>query len=264
MIDFLNSADIKSKIRCDTDYTLEILEETDSTNSYLKRIADRVRENVYIVVADSQTCGRGRMSRSYYSPAGTGIYLSILLKNNLPDDFIRITTKAAVAVSGAIDNQFGVKTEIKWVNDILLDSRKICGILVESELMSGGGEQYIIAGIGINVYPPVGGFPEEIKSKAGYIVEEQKPGIRNRLISDIINRFLELVYGNDDTFFEIYSGKVNIVGKRIRIKRIAADKEYFVEAKVLSLNPDCSLNVRTDDGSLKRIMSGEISLHNKY
>ena len=113
-------------------YSIEVRDVVSSTNAIMKESAKQGEEEFKVLIASSQTDGRGRMGRSFYSPDGTGIYMSVLLRPKKEINSIRTTTNAAVAVAKALENVSGKNTGIKWVNDIYLDGRKVCGILTES------------------------------------------------------------------------------------------------------------------------------------
>ena len=140
---------------------LTALQSTDSTNTRIRVLAEDGAPEGTVVVAAAQTAGRGRSGKSFLSPAGTGLYMSILLRPALTmGDSLLITTAAAVAVSRAIERVAGCEAKIKWVNDVYVDEKKVCGILTEGALdLENGGLRYAILGIGINICPPDGGFP---------------------------------------------------------------------------------------------------------
>ncbi|MDO4396216.1 MAG: biotin--[acetyl-CoA-carboxylase] ligase [Clostridia bacterium] len=136
--------------------TLNVLSEVDSTNVVAREKATAGAPDGYTVVAGSQTKGRGRMGRAFYSPAGTGVYMSLVLrpKNFSPQNAVKLTTMAAVAVCRAIEKVSGEKAEIKWVNDVYVRGKKVCGILREASFnLEDGSLEYAVLGIGINVFP---------------------------------------------------------------------------------------------------------------
>ena len=140
-----------------------------STNTVLKTMAEEGAPEGRCLIAGEQTAGRGRRGRSFYSPPDSGIYLSGLLRPALQAvDATSITACAAVAVAETIESLAPVKAEIKWVNDIYVDRRKVCGILTEASLDCESGQvNYLIVGIGINTRVPASDFPEELRSIAG-------------------------------------------------------------------------------------------------
>lgn len=153
-------------------FKIQVVDSIDSTNEALKRLVKEAKASGgehsvdvlhgTVVIAKHQTAGKGRRGRSFYSPEDTGLYMSILFKPEVKmEQMVRITTMAAAAVSCAIEKVSGKKTEIKWVNDIYADGKKVVGILTEA------GPDYAILGIGVNLWEPKGGFPEEIRNIAG-------------------------------------------------------------------------------------------------
>jgi len=171
---------------------LELLPSIVSTNLYLKEIDATGISNGFTVIANEQTGGRGRRGRVFHSPGSQGIYLSILLKpDNNQKDIRLLTICAAVAVSKAIEKTCDIRADIKWVNDIFCNGKKICGILTEASVT---GEVHkintVIVGIGINT----GNVPVEVKDIATSIFDATGvTGIRNQLIAEVLNNF-ESIY----------------------------------------------------------------------
>ena len=147
-------------------FTLEMYDVLTSTNTVMKERADSLPEWT-VIISSSQTAGRGRIGRSFYSPSDSGIYLSVLLRPALPaSEATRITTAAAVAACRAIESCTAATPSIKWVNDVFVNGKKVCGILTEGSLnMETGGLDWAVMGIGLDVYEPDGGFPEEIRER---------------------------------------------------------------------------------------------------
>ncbi|WP_455684916.1 biotin--[acetyl-CoA-carboxylase] ligase [Thomasclavelia sp.] len=172
-------------------YTYKCL---DSTNTQMKKLAIDGGEDHSVVVAEQQSAGRGRFGRNFYSPAKEGIYMSVLLKNykNIQDATI-ITIQTAVAVSRAIKRLYGLKIDIKWVNDLYYQGKKICGILTEaiSDFESGMIEAIII-GIGINV--STSKFPDELQNKAKSL--GLNGANRNQFIAEILKQLFAII--NED------------------------------------------------------------------
>ena len=163
-------------------YKITVLESTGSTNEALKREA-RTAGEWTVVIADSQTGGKGRMTRKFFSPKNCGIYMSVLLKPTLSvEKSVLITAAAAVAVSEAIEKLGHRETKIKWVNDVFICNKKVCGILTEGGINTETmGLDWAVLGIGINAYTPDGGFDDEIADIAGAVFDGKSEGNRNRL-----------------------------------------------------------------------------------
>ncbi len=228
-----------------------------STNTFLKENASGF-PGWTVAVAGNQTSGRGRSGRSFFSPDGTGIYLSILLKEDLRfEDASLLTTAAAVAACDAIYGCTGAVPSIKWVNDIIVKERKVSGILSETRAEAGKERpDWIVTGIGFNVYPPDGGFPEDIRDKAGSITDRTSPFLRSRLAAGFITRFRLLTRDlNDPDIYEEYKKRLFILGKKIYV--ISGNESCLAEA--LDLLPDFSLKVRYEDGREEALKCGEVS-----
>lgn len=247
----------------DTECPVEVLRSVDSTNLYIKRKAAE-NSGVCAVIADSQTVGRGRFERKFYSPDGCGIYMSILLHPHLPAEAsVLLTAAAAVAVCEAVEAFTEYHTEIKWVNDILVNSKKVCGILAEASFNPKSGRtESAVVGIGINVYKPKNGFAGEIKDIAGYISEEYKPDLRNMLCAKIISRMISLSDSLEErSFLPEYKRRSAVLGKTVTV---LSGNEEPAEALALELDDNCRLLVEYKDKTREYINSGEISIRPHY
>lgn len=234
---------------------VEVFDELDSTNSYAKRIVSRGLTNTTLVIADSQTSGRGRLGRSFYSPKGTGVYFSYVYKPKTGlASGVAVTSAAAVAVCRAIREVTGFKSGIKWVNDIYIDGKKVCGILCEAITeLSSEMAQCIIVGIGINVSTV--DFPEELVSKAGSL--RVKNIDRNRLTASVVNHLETLIQGLDKrTFIDEYRRLSLVTGKTI----IYTKNGVETKAVAVAIDDDGGLVVRHFDGTETTLNTGEISV----
>lgn len=240
------------------DFNVLLFDEIDSTNLYLKNLARDGADEGTVVIADSQTLGRGRFDRRFHSPKNCGIYMSILLKPTLhPQDAVLITAAAAVAVSQAVEKLSCKKTQIKWVNDVLIDNKKICGILTEGSFKNADSFDWAVLGIGINAYTPENGFEEDIKNIATAVFEEKETGLRNLLCAEIINNFWN-IYKNmpQKTFLEHYRNHSCVLGKEISVIK----NNVSTYAKALGIDENCRLLVEYTDGTKEFLNSGEISV----
>lgn len=237
-----------------------VLPEAESTNTLLREKANAGAPEGTVILANTQTKGRGRRGRSFYSPADTGLYLSILLRPDgmTPDQAVKITTMAAVAVCEAVEEISGKETWIKWVNDIYQEGRKISGILTEASVsMENGSVESVILGIGINVYPPESGFPEDIRETAGSAFDGKQNDGKNRLAAGVLNYFFKEYERIDRTdYVEKYRAKSLVVGKEITILSPSGNRQ----ATALDVDQDCHLIVRYENGQTERLSSGEISI----
>ena len=238
---------------------LEVYDCVSSTNIVLRELANGGAPEGTVVVAATQTGGRGRKGRSFYSPEGTGVYVSILLKPDIAaTEATLITTTAAVAVCDAVEAVSDHAPEIKWVNDVLIGGKKICGILTEASLsMESGRIEYAVLGTGINAYTPEGGFPEEIRSVAGSVFDHPQPDAKNRLIAEYLNSLLPRYrdLGGNDTIAE-YRRRSFVVGRKITV--ISGGNE--TPATALGVDESCRLLVEYADGTRDALTSGEISI----
>ncbi len=246
------------KIRAYLDSEIKIItvKETTSTNDELKKRAlSGERENV-LFAADSQTAGRGRKGRSFFSPRDTGIYMSLLLHPDLAaEECTLITPLCAVAVAEAIEAVTQAKAGIKWVNDIFVGEKKVAGILTEGAFTRSGTD-YVIVGIGINLSPPEEGFPDEIKDIAGALTDGGQEK-RERLIAETVNRFMYHLAGiKSRAFAPLYRERLFFLGEEITV--LTPDGSY--KATAVDIDSDCRLTVRNADGELKTLGSGEISV----
>lgn len=232
-----------------------------STNTVLKEMAADGASEGTVLVAESQTFGRGRMGRNFYSPSDTGIYFSILLRPDIPvEESLFLTTAAAVAIAKSIESVKNCKASIKWVNDIYIDGRKVCGILTEGSINSQTNRlNYAVVGMGINVCPPKDGFPEEIENLAGAVFtrKENSADKRSILIAEILNLFMDY-YKNlsSKCFFEEYKNRSFLLGEDIYV----IQNEQYIPAKAIDIDKKCQLIVEFKDGTTQALSSGEVSI----
>lgn len=239
---------------------INVLSRTESTNALLRKKADAGKAEGYVIAANEQTAGRGRRGRTFFSPADTGIYMSLLLRPTemTPDRAVTITTMAAVAACEAIEEVSGKQTGIKWVNDVYLNDRKISGILTEASVsIENNRIDYMILGIGINVYPPASGFPDEIKGIAGSVFEKRQNDGKNSLAAGFLNHFMEYYRKRDASdYAERYRARSLAVGREITVLSPSGS----IRAQALDVDERCRLIVRYGDGRTERLSSGEISI----
>ena len=200
------------------------------------------------------------MGRAFYSPGGSGIYLSLLLRpvNADPRQTVTLTAAAAVALCQAIEAVSEKSPQIKWVNDIFLNGRKICGILSEAAFgLESGAPEYVVVGVGINAYTPEGGFPPELAEIAGALWERPVPGGKNRLAAEFVNHFWKLYTAGDPAaFLEDYRRRSLVVGKDITV--IAGGKE--TPAHALGIDENCRLLVRYKSAETAALSYGEVRI----
>lgn len=235
----------------------------DSTNKKAKEIAGKGFVEGTVIVSEEQVCGRGRLGRNWFSPKGAGLWMSILLMPDIPPtEAYKITIIAAAAIHTALSEE-GIRALIKWPNDIVIGSKKICGILTEmsAELSL---IHYIIIGIGLNVNTTPEEFPEEIKDKASSLrVELDTAFNRKSIMSRILNNF-ETLYGrfiqngSIEECISICKNNSAVVGREVLL--IEGNKSSLV--KVLDINHNGHLII-SDNSGTREIISGEISLRSR-
>lgn len=241
--------------------SVAVYPELSSTNTVLKQRAEEGAPEGTVLLCERQTAGKGRQGRSFYSPSGGGIYMSLLLRPSFSaQDSLCITTCAAVAVCRAIEKHTGVKAEIKWVNDVFCHGKKVCGIATEAALdLESGGLHYAVLGIGLNVFPGKEPLPPELSEIVGTLLPQPLPGqdLRSQLAADILNFFLEAYPSlTDKAYFSDYRDRCFLLGAPIYILRNGAREE----AVALDLDPDFRLLVQHPDGRREALSSGEVSV----
>ena len=239
-----------------------VLDSTDSTNNVLKKMAADGAPAGQVVVADEQTGGRGRLGRSFFSPKGKGIYLSYLMKpDTAPADTAELTAWTASAMARAVEAACGTSPGIKWVNDLYMNGRKICGILTEMTMNKDAtGIGSIIIGIGINVNNDGSDFPEDISGIASSIfLETGKMIPLAELAANMIREMDKMAAdwpGNKSEYLRTYRALDITSGREVNV--ISGGRTR--SAEVLGINDDFSLKVKFSDGSVSDLSSGEISL----
>lgn len=236
------------------------LQQVDSTNNYVKQLALDGAVEGTIVIAEQQTGGRGRLGRHWVSSPRTSIYMSMLLRPPIhPNEAAKITEITAAAVSNAITNVTGLEAGIKWPNDIILDNKKVCGILTEmsAELNN---ISYVIVGIGVNVN--IDGFSEEISNIATSIKRVLGVEVsRKDIVINIVKEFEKLYYDFIDTgslrrTVDICKKKSVTLGRTVRV----INKKETIIAKAIDITDNGELVIKKDDGEIINVISGEVSV----
>ena len=267
--DVLSKVYIQEKVStAGIEIEIETHKSVDSTNNYLKQLADKGERRQFVCISEEQTAGKGRRGRSFFSPKNTGIYISFLLFPKVDiSEASMYTTIAATASAKAIEKVSGLKADIKWVNDIYMRGKKVTGILTEaSTSIEDGSLDYVIVGIGINLYEPSGGFPDEIKDVAGAVFtgKNQIENLRNNIAAELIIQFMNYVKDglSGANFLKEYEKRLFVIGKDVRL--LTPDHEKIsdddVTVHVLGINEKCHLHVRFEDGHEEYLSGGEISV----
>lgn len=237
----------------------------DSTNSYAKRIAAEGAGNGTIVVADSQTAGRGRMGRSFHSPQQSGIYLSIILRPKCAgQDLMHLTCAVGVAMCNAMEQCCSIRPGIKWINDLVLGSKKIGGILTELSLNANGQVDYAVVGIGINCNQPQESFPEQLQQIATSIFavtgnSVSLPKLTAAMIVQLKAMADNLFHTQQATMLQ-YEKDCVTLQKEVVIHTSQGTKSGFA----YGIDNSGGLLVRYDDGNTDIISSGEASVRGMY
>jgi BirA family biotin operon repressor/biotin-[acetyl-CoA-carboxylase] ligase len=262
--DIITKEEIESQLDGETVCKIAYFEETDSTNTRAKLAAEAGEPSGTLFVAESQTGGKGRRGRSWVSPAGSGIWMSLLLRPEIkPYDASMLTIVAVMALVKAISEVTGEDCKIKWPNDIVMGERKICGILTE---MSAELEQinYVVIGIGINVNTT--DFDDSIKDMASSIFLQTGVHVkRSSIIAAFARHFSKyydefLINLNLSGLVEDYNESLINAGREVRI--IERDGEYTATA--VGIDETGMLEVKLPDGETKKIVSGEVSVRGLY
>ena len=240
-------------------YKIHLYNTVASTNGVVKEMAEHGAPEWTVAVAEGQTAGRGRLGRTFVSPAGTGIYLSVLLRPELPLGKVTlITVAAAVAAVRSIEKNSGKNAEIKWVNDVYIGGKKVCGILTEASLDAEISKiNYAVLGVGINVAAPRGGFDGEAKNIAAALCGTATAELRSKIIADFLSFFSEYYESDLARAIPFYREKQYLVGRRVEIVRDG--KTQVVD--VLAVDENCALIVKNSNGQTEKITSGDVSVH---
>ena len=238
---------------------IEVYKTVTSTNDLAKQYALDLKPEGTVIVAREQTAGRGRKGRSFYSPMSTGVYISVLLRPELTaEKTLYITTAAAVAVAKAIEKISGKEAKIKWVNDIFVDGKKVCEILTEGAIdFETGKMQYAVLGIGVNIKKPENDFPSEIQNIAGSVFDTTDKEVSSIIVAEILNNFMNY-YKNlaSKPFYEEYKKRMFLIGKHLTVY---SGKDSY-PAVAIDLDKELSLIVKDENGNIKKLNTGEVSI----
>lgn len=241
-------------------------ESIDSTNNYAKQAALQGGEDGLVVIANEQTGGRGRSGRSFQSPPDKGLYLTALLcPKAAPAEVLSVTALAAVAVCNAVERTCGVRPGIKWTNDLILNGKKLTGILTEMGVEGESGAlQYVVIGIGVNANHEKSDFSDEVAEMATSLrMELGHPVSRAALAAALIEE-LDALYaclgGDLSGYLEQYREDCVTLGKQVRILGSGAERT----GEAVGIDDSFGLIVRREDGTLETIRSGEVSVRGLY
>ena len=277
--DALSVSGIEKNLTTKGVFVIDVRKSVSSTNTVLRELAVKGAPEGYVLVAEEQTAGKGRLGRDFHSPGGHGIYFSLLLRpgsgassrsgtqgggasglGGTQGGVELITSAAAVAVAGAIEAVLGIRVGIKWVNDLFIGDRKVCGILTEATFdMETGTADSAVLGIGVNISEPESGYPDAIRSIAAPLLQSKAGfgGVRSRLIAAVLDSiwgYYQNLAGKE--FLDEYRDRSVVLGRRIYV--ISGGEA--TPARALEIDDECRLKVRYDDGVVATLGSGEVSV----
>lgn len=260
MADILSPAHIQDCLKgsC-ADWQIEVVAQTDSTNTQLKQRAKNGAPDKLLLAAQQQTAGRGRLGRSFLSPNG-GIYLSLLVRPNIPlERCTDLTVAAAVCTARAVEQVCGLQADIKWVNDLYVQGKKLCGILTEGAALPNGMTDYAVVGIGLNLKKPDCGSDEKLAAVVTGLEEEGCTVSRAGLIAAILAEF-DRYYANMATnhphLLEEYRRRMFLTGKEVTLSTDPQKRPHTV----VGVDDRAGLVVRTPEGEVISLHSGEVSV----
>jgi len=237
--------------------------EVGSTNEVAKALAAKGAKEGTVVIAETQTSGKGRLGRKWFSPKG-GIWLSLILRPKIkPKDALKLTLTAAVAVARAIKENLNVNVSIKWPNDVLVENKKVCGILTEG--MSEGDEmKFVIVGVGINANFDLAVLPRELWENTTTLREVLGRNVDREAIIRSFLEYFEICYnkmlaGNFKHILSEWKNFASFLGKRI----VVSNTKEKMEGIAQNIDEDGSLIVRLEKGDLVKVFSGDVSIRYK-
>ena len=230
-----------------------VLDSIDSTNEFLKRNHSVLEDNS-IVRARTQTSGKGRNGRSFHSPVDSGLYMSLLLKG-VNKSHTEFSACAAVSIVDVLEKQFHIRANIKWVNDIYIDGKKLGGILCESSYM-GNDLEYVIIGIGLNIFES--NYPAELKGKITNLRHYTHKYIDIDVLASEIGNRLNYYLNHEEplTYIDMYRAYSCVLDSEV----IVEDRGNIYEAHVIEINDLGQLLVVDSNGCIHILSSGEIHL----
>lgn len=260
--DLLNAGELLARLGGERMESVICLDTVDSTNTYLRNLALDGGEDGLVVCADCQTGGRGRRGRAFLSPGGVGVYMSALIRpRSLPEDTAALTAWTAEAMCRAAQEACGVRPGIKWVNDLIMNGRKVAGILTEMSVESESGSvQYVISGVGFNVNQLAEDFPPELRSVASSLRQESGGMVCRAALAAAMIRAFDALRADfpekQDQYLQNYRRDCLTTGRRVLLTRGDMSREAFAEG----VDDGFGLLVRYDDGTSETVSSGEVSV----
>ena len=243
---------------------IHYFESIDSTNTEAKRMAAEGAPHGTVLIADMQTGGRGRMGRSFHSPAGSGIYLSMIIRPECPArKLLHLTCATAVAAAEGIQRVTGLNPGIKWTNDLVYERKKLGGILTELSLDHAGNVAYAVIGIGINCNQTARDFPTDIANIATSLrICTGQQINRAIVIASILVTLQKMCEQLNDvkSILEIYRQNCVTIGQEVSVVR----SDDIRHGKALDIDESGALLVQFEDGNIRAVNSGEVSIRGMY
>ena len=236
-----------------------------STNTEAKRLAAEGAPHGAVLIAGHQTGGRGRMGRSFHSPAGLGIYLSVILRPDCgPAALMHLTCAAAVAMCDAVETAVGIRPGIKWTNDLVYGKRKLGGILTELSLNGDGTVNYAVIGIGINCRHTLDDFPEELRDMAGSLSMVTDIPVDTAKVAaamiEALHAMDQRLLSEKAAIMDRYRADCVTLGQAVSVHRF----EEVRHGTAVDVDNDGALLVRFDDGHTEAVAAGEVSIRGMY
>ena len=254
----------KLSAECPWRDTLHWYPDIDSTNTQAKLLAKAGASHGTVLIAGHQTGGRGRMGRTFQSPDGQGVYLSVILRPNcMPAQLMHLTCAAGVAMMQAVEAVSGIRPQMKWINDLVVDCKKLGGILTEMSVDKGLVD-YAVVGIGINCLQQPEDFPPEIAGLATSLsLAAGHPITPAKLAAAMVEALWEMdrtLFSEKAQLMAEYKENCITLGKEIQVIR----QEQIRRGKALDLDAEGGLLVQYEDGSTETVSSGEVSVRGMY
>lgn len=238
----------------------------DSTNTYVKQVAQVGAPEGLVVIADCQSAGRGRQERSFQSAAGKGVYLSVLLRPNLPPErLFPVTALAGVAVCNTVERVCGVRPGLKWPNDPVLGNRKLGGILTEL-VVDAEQQAALVVGIGINVLQEMDDFSSDVAKLATSLALELARPVDREELTVVLLEELDRMYsclktGDLSAYLVAYRKDCVNLGREVRVLR---GENYEEPVTAVGVDENLGLIIRRRDGREEIVRSGEVSVRGLY
>jgi BirA family biotin operon repressor/biotin-[acetyl-CoA-carboxylase] ligase len=243
-----------------SNYKIYLYNNVYSTNEVAKEIAKKSSEEKIVVLADTQTCGKGRMGRRWISPKG-GVWLSVILRPRITSkEALKLTFITSSAVAKTIETMFGLKAVVKWPNDVLVNGRKICGILTEISTRNSVVE-FVVVGVGINANIDLESFPlslqgtvTSLKNELGYRIKRR--ALTGNFLQNFEHRYRHLHHGLWSGLLKEWKSMATFLGEQVEVTSF---DEFFV-GEAWDIDEDGALIIRLKNGTLKKIITGDVTL----